>query len=185
MFKTMRKANVKGFSLVELMVVVAIIGILAAVAIPNFQRFQRKARQSEAKSLLGGIHSAEAAFHGQWEHYLSSLDTVGFVPTGQLRYNAGFVGGAVWSGGMAPLDYTGPAPSALGTTAAVCGAAPFNTQCMDVSGQAVAGAVNPNGGTGNAARFTAGAQGDLGGAMTDIWTITEAKVVMNTQDGTL
>ncbi len=36
--------NNKGFSLVELMVVVAIIGVLSAVAVPQFQKFQRKAK---------------------------------------------------------------------------------------------------------------------------------------------
>lgn len=42
-------SNSEGFTLVELMIVVAIIGVLAAVAIPNYQKFQAKARQSEAK----------------------------------------------------------------------------------------------------------------------------------------
>ena len=40
----------KGFTLVELMVVVAIIGLLSAVAIPNFQKYQARSKTSEAKT---------------------------------------------------------------------------------------------------------------------------------------
>ena len=55
----------KGFTLIELMIVVAIIGILAAIAIPNFLRFQAKSKQSEAKTNLGGIFTAEIAYFGR------------------------------------------------------------------------------------------------------------------------
>ena len=59
----------RGFTLVELMIVVAIIGILAAIAIPNFQKFQARARQSEAKANLKGIYSAKVTQMADTESY--------------------------------------------------------------------------------------------------------------------
>ncbi len=67
-----RIRNRKGFTLVELMIVVAIIGILAAIAIPNFLQFRLKAKTSEAKSNLGAIRSTEVAYFAEWNFYVGS-----------------------------------------------------------------------------------------------------------------
>jgi len=64
--------NRKGFTLVELMIVVAIIGILAAIAIPNFLQFRLKAKTSEAKSNLGAIRSTEVAYFAEWDFYVGN-----------------------------------------------------------------------------------------------------------------
>ena len=50
----------KGFTLVELMVVVAIIGVLTSVAIPNFKRYQAKSKTSEAKIQLAQFMGTKA-----------------------------------------------------------------------------------------------------------------------------
>src|SRR5262245_3095123 len=77
-----------GFSLIELMVVVAIIGILAAVAMPNYTRFRAKSRQAEAKSHLAGIYTANKAFMSEWGVYFSDLNIIGYQPDGILLYKA-------------------------------------------------------------------------------------------------
>ncbi len=59
----------RAFSLIELMVVIAIIGLLSALAIPKFRIFQAKARQSEAKSNLSYIYALEESYFGDQDKY--------------------------------------------------------------------------------------------------------------------
>ncbi len=54
--------NRKGFTLIELMIVVVIIGILAALAIPRFMKATAKAKQSEAKQLLKQIYTMQHTY---------------------------------------------------------------------------------------------------------------------------
>lgn len=66
-----------GFSLVELMIVVAIIGLLAALAVPKFQSFQARAKQSEAKSNLSHGYTLEEAYFGDHETYIAVANAGG------------------------------------------------------------------------------------------------------------
>ena len=70
-----------GFTLVELMVVVAIIGLLSAVAIPNFQKYQARTKQAEAKLHLSAMYTAEASFYATYNMYHNCLNFMGYDPT--------------------------------------------------------------------------------------------------------
>lgn len=63
--------NSKGFTLVELMIVVVIIGILAALAIPRFMRATTKSKQSEAKGILKQIYVMEHAYRQDKDTYVA------------------------------------------------------------------------------------------------------------------
>jgi prepilin-type N-terminal cleavage/methylation domain-containing protein len=67
----------KGFSLVELMIVVSIIGILAALAVPKFQSFQAKARAAEVKNNLSHGYTLQMSYHGDNDTY-GTLQQIGF-----------------------------------------------------------------------------------------------------------
>ncbi len=66
------RQNTKGFSLVELMIVVAIIGILAAIAIPNFVAMQLKSKRAEVPSNVSGIKTAELAYDASFDAFIDS-----------------------------------------------------------------------------------------------------------------
>src|SRR5450432_4135464 len=65
----------KGFTLIELMIVVAIIGILAAIAIPQFANLIAKSQEGATKGNLGSLRSALSIYYG---------DSEGVYPTGAL-----------------------------------------------------------------------------------------------------
>jgi type IV pilus assembly protein PilA len=95
MFKQLK--GQKGFTLIELMIVVAIIGILAAIAIPNFLLYQLKSRQSEAKTNLQAIKTSQVSFQAERGCYVGVLAEVGQPVAG-----AGKSAPWTWGAGQPP-----------------------------------------------------------------------------------
>jgi type IV pilus assembly protein PilA len=79
-----RIQNQKGFTLIELMVVVSVLGIVSAIAVPNYLRYQGKSRQSEARVNLGGIFVSELTFFGENSRF-SNFTEIGFAPAARTN----------------------------------------------------------------------------------------------------
>lgn len=186
----LNKNSQAGFSLVELMVVVAIIGILASLAIPSVGKYMAKARQSEAKTQLASLYTAEKAFYAEYTAYDSRFGAIGYSPEGQLRYNVGF--GANGFQAAVGNGYTFPASA----SAAISTALPGN-YCGTVSGTMSNGCTILNGADGNRPVTNAGAavttintfiaqanaRIHASAGVNDVWQITHEKILTNPTSG--
>ena len=75
MYSSRTSARPTGFTLIELMIVIAIIGILATIAIPNFSRMIRKSKEGATVGGLGYIRSALSVYYGHCENvYPTTID---------------------------------------------------------------------------------------------------------------
>lgn len=124
-----------GFTLVELMVVVAIIGLLSAVAVPNFKKYQAKSKVSEAKLQLSALYTAQTSFFSDYNMYANCLRYMGFDPAaevGNRYYGVGFVSGmgarevtahdSAVNSGMDPAGCPNATTAVSGALAATVGA---------------------------------------------------------------
>jgi prepilin-type N-terminal cleavage/methylation domain-containing protein len=170
----------RGFSLIELMIVVAILATLAFIGIPSYRYHQAKARASEAKSQLSALYVAETQFSAEWNGYHTDAMAIGFRPNGNLRYIIGFNAPSLYT----IPGYTGPVLVPSNSNTGVLGLCPLlgcNNIAITPTGLTISAISIATSATMNA--FTAAAEGFVGGSATDQWTINEGKVLNNVSPG--
>jgi prepilin-type N-terminal cleavage/methylation domain-containing protein len=134
----------QGFTLVELMIVVAIIGVLAAVAIPSFMNYQLTAKRSEAFANLASIGKAQKAYYAEFSDFVASEPEPWFT-----------------SGALATTTKRDSAP--IGPAFLEVGWVPEGNVFFDYDTATAADPLNGNCGVCVSGCFTATAYGDLDG----------------------
>jgi prepilin-type N-terminal cleavage/methylation domain-containing protein len=170
-------SNKKGFSLIELMIVVGLIAILASFAGAEYRHFQIRSRQKEGLNMLVAYYQAVKSVEGE-AGLPGNFVAIGFNPSGQLHYRVSA------ADGVNPIS--GPNNDSCINTITNCGG--FGDWSEVTTGLFRADTPTNCTATTTAGTFTTCASAIVrngAGSDVDTWSINEMKSIVQTNDGAL
>jgi type IV pilus assembly protein PilA len=93
LIKLLKKKDQKGFTLIELMIVIAIIGILAAIAIPQFSKYRTRAYNTAAKADIKNAYTAAQAYYSDHSAAVDAAGLTAYGYTASADVNVGITSG--------------------------------------------------------------------------------------------